>query len=247
MSGRPAGTAPVPQIRTEVLKELQQILENRDQRDRLDRGPLAETKGREHWVLHLLLRAQESTTQHFDVLVGSAYSNLAARLQALDDRVARIEDATAAVEQTLATRFESAESAVGGRVSKELADGVERAAKQLSGELGANLDSKWKPIGESIEMFAKDSKQLTKDFADIYRVSTQTRLLLNENARRTTDLGRDLVALEESLRLAIQRAIEESLEPLEQRVAALEGRGGESTASTTDPPASGDSDGAPDA
>ena len=65
-------------------------------------------------------------------------------------------------------------------------------------------------MGESIETFASGSRQVLKDVGDTYRVATQTRLLLNENARRLTDLGRDLVALEEGIA------------PLEQRIAAIE-------------------------
>ncbi len=92
MAGRPptaqSGTS---SLRVEVLKELQALIDDRDVRDRLERGPIGETKGREHWVLHLLLRAQESSQTHLDMLIGSAYSNLLARLQSIEDRLERVE------------------------------------------------------------------------------------------------------------------------------------------------------------
>ena len=92
MAGRPASSTATPSsLRLEVLKELQAIVEDRDVRDRLDRGPLAEAKGREHWVLHLLLRAQELSQAHVDTLIGSAYSNLVARLQSIADRLEKVE------------------------------------------------------------------------------------------------------------------------------------------------------------
>ena len=61
MAGRPTSSSgpPTSTVRVEVLKELQTLLDEREVRDRLERGPLGETKGREHWVLHLLLRAAE--------------------------------------------------------------------------------------------------------------------------------------------------------------------------------------------
>ncbi len=65
---------------------------------------------------------------------------------------------------------------------------------------------------------------MLRDVADTYRVATQTRLLLNENTRRITDLGRDLVALEESLKLVVAKTLEEGLAPIDQRVAVLESR-----------------------
>jgi hypothetical protein len=206
----------------EVLKELQSMIDDRDTRDRIDRGPLAEAKGREHWVLHLLLRAQELNQSHVDVLIGSAYSNLTARLQTLEDRLVRVEDLGQTLEADTKSRFQNLEKDVGTRLEKELAQGFENAGRSLNGELATNLETKWKPIGDSIETFSQSSRQLTKDLADTYRVATQTRLLLNENARRITDLGRDIVALEESLKLVIARTIEETLAPLEQRVASLE-------------------------
>lgn len=211
-------------LRLEVLKDLQSILDEREVRDRLDRGPLAETKGREHWVLHLLLRAQESTNAHFDVLLQTIYSNLTARLTAMDDRLQRVEGVGQSLGDEVKTRLEGVEGALADRVARELQTGVGQAAQRISQDLGANLDTKWKPIGDSVEAFAQRSSQLTKDLSDTFRVATQNRLLLNENARRIIDLGRDIVALEESLKLSLSKTLEEGLQPLEQRVAALEGR-----------------------
>ncbi|MGD0256388.1 MAG: hypothetical protein ABSB90_00700 [Thermoplasmata archaeon] len=226
MAGRaPAGSGTTSSaLRVEILKELQSILEDREVRDRLDKGPLSETKGREHWVLHLLLRAQESTTSHFDTLIQSAYSNLTARIQSVEDRIQRGEGVRDALGAEVKTRLQEIENGVADRVGKEVATGVESAAQKITQDLLANLDAKWKPIGDSVESFAQRSSQLTKDLSDTFRVATQNRLLLNENARRIIDLGRDILALEESLKLSLSKVLEEGLAPLEQRVAALEGR-----------------------
>lgn len=222
MAGRPTGTAPAPQIRTEVLKELQQLIENRDQRDRLDRGPLAETKGREHWVLHLVLRAFEQEQAHVNALIGTAYSNLLARFQALEDRVGRVEELETTVESDFRGRFDSLEGNLVQQLQRGIDSSVQQMTTGLTTAMNENLDKKWKPISESVENFAQGSKQILKDVADTYRVATQTRLLLNENARRITDLGRDLLALEESLKLVVAKTLEEALLPFEQRLGALE-------------------------
>ncbi len=226
MSGRPAPAT----ARVEVLKELQQLLDNRDARDRLDRSPIAETKGREHWVLHLLLRAQESGQQHVDTLIGTAYANLLARLQSLEDRLGRLEERSGAGTTDLRERVDVLATTVHDRLQEGIEQGTAHLAEQLGQQLRQSLDEKWQPIGESVETFAVGSRQMLKDVADIYRVATQTRLLLNENARRISDLGRDLLALEESLKLVVQRTLEEGLVPLEGRVSALEGNHPETSA-----------------
>ncbi len=228
-------------LRLEVLKELQSILDDREVRDRVDRGPLAEAKGREHWVLHLLLRAQESEQAHLDTLIGSAYSNLVARLQSVEDRLQKVEASGQSLGEETGHRLDAMEGALAERVAKEVATGVDAAAERISNDLSANLDGKWKPIGESVEAFAQSSHQLSKDLSDTYRVSTQSRLLLNENARRIIDLGRDIVALEESLKLALTKVLEDALAPLEDRIASLEERlsGGEATGAAADPPGPG--------
>jgi len=225
MAGRPpSAPGSASSLRLEVLKELQALLEDREVRDRLDRGPLAETKGREHWVLHLLLRAQESSQAHIDMLSGSAYSNLLARLQSVEDRLQKIESVEQSLGEETKRRLEGMENSLGERVTTELTSGMEATAARITTSLSENLDTKWKPVGESIEAFAQSSHQLTKDLSDTYRVSTQSRLLLNENARRIIDLGRDIVALEESLKLALTKVLEDGLQPLEGRIAALESR-----------------------
>jgi hypothetical protein len=240
----PTPSVPPSSIRVDVLKELQALIDEREVRDRLDHGPLAETKGREHWVLHLLLRASEVGQAQTNTLIGTAYSNLTARLQALEDRLQRVETAGEGLTEEVKTRLQGIESALGERVSKDIAVGFGQATEALNTAVSTNLDAKWKPVGESVETFARSSHQLTKDLSDTYRVSTQTRLLLNENARRMTDLGRDLVALEESLKLSLTKALEEILGPLEDRIAALESHLGtlpiaNGTNTAADPPAPG--------
>ncbi len=241
MAGRPPAAAQnVPGLRLEVLKELQALIDDRDVRDRLEKSPIGETKGREHWVLHLLLRAHESVQSHFDVLINTAYTNLQAHIQTVEDRIQRLEALERGLSEDVKQRLSALETGVSDRVSHELSTGIDAGAQRISTGIGENLDAKWKPVGESIEAFAQSSHQLTKDLSDTYRVSTQTRLLLNENARRIIDLGRDIVALEESLKLALTKALEDGLQPLEERIAAIESRLASAeegaTAEPADPP-----------
>jgi hypothetical protein len=225
MAGRPTtSSGSASTLRLEVLKELQSLIDDRDVRDRLERGPLAETKGREHWVLHLLLRALESGQAHTDMLIGTAYSNLLARLQSAEDRLQKLEGIEMGLAEDVKHRLDGMEASLAERVSKEISSGLDQGSQRISSGLFENLDAKWKPVGDSIEAFAQSSHQLTKDLSDTYRVATQSRLLLNENARRIIDLGRDLVALEESLKLALTKVLEDGLQPLEDRIAAIESR-----------------------
>jgi hypothetical protein len=210
-------------LRVEILKELQQLIDSRESRDRVDRSALAEAKGREHWVLHLLLRAHELEQTHLDILIGTAYSNLLSRLQGIEDRLARVEELETAATTDLRERVDALAGSFTERVDRGIDKGVDRLGQELTRRLGEHLDAKWQPVGESIETFAVGSRQVLKDVADTYRVATQTRLLLNENARRITDLGRDLVALEDSLKLVVEKAVVDGLAPLEGRLAAVEG------------------------
>ncbi|HEV2165998.1 MAG TPA: hypothetical protein VGS23_03325 [Thermoplasmata archaeon] len=238
--GAPGPNASLPRLRLEILQELQQLIENREARDRIDRGPLAETKGREHWVLHLLLRAQESAQAHTDRLIGSSYANLTSRLQSIEDRVAAFAESESAARADLTGRLDVLSTSFSERLERGFTEGTERIAETAGGRLSKELRETWRPIGESIESFSQGSKEMVKQVSDTYKVATQTRLLLNENARRISDLGRDLLALEDSLKLVVQRAIEESFGSLEQRIAQLESRVGIAPpAIEADPPAVG--------
>ncbi len=223
MAGRPNPAPPTTgSLRLEILKEIQQLVENREARDRLEKSPLAEAKGREHWVLHLLLRAHEAGQARADTLISSAYTNLVGRLEALDERIARLEKTTAGGGAEVQSRLEALEGALAARVDRGLNEGLQKLLQGLNAQLNEGLTERWKPIGDSAENFSQASKQMLKDVSDTYRVATQTRLLLNENARRITDLGRDLVALEESLKLVVAKTLEDGLNVLDQRLSALE-------------------------
>jgi hypothetical protein len=224
MADRPVATPGASALRLEILKELQQLTENRDNRDRLERSPLAETKGREHWVLHLLLRAHELDTAHSDTLIGSVYSNLMSRLEGLEDRIAHVEEVSTNLDASLKSRLESLDQLVGERIESSITQSTEKMGQNLGSTLQQNLDHKWAPVGESIETFAQGSKQLVKGVDDTFRLAAQSRLLLNDNARRLSDLGRDLVALEETLKLVVTKTLELGLAPLEHRLATMEGQ-----------------------
>ncbi len=228
MAGRPAATAPpspAPSaVRLEVLKELQALVDDQELRARLEHGPLAEVKGREPWVLHLLLRAHEVGQAQTSNLIGSAYSQLGGRLKSVEGRLARLEELQQNLGEDVRARIEGLSATLADRVVQQVDHGLAESRDRLASTVLADLDTKWRPIGESVETFARSSHQLSKDLSDTYRVATQTRLLLNESARRMIDLGRDLVALEEGLKLSLTKILEESLQPLEERIAALEGR-----------------------
>ncbi|MCI4322742.1 MAG: hypothetical protein L3K03_01750 [Thermoplasmata archaeon] len=221
-----ANTSPV---RLAALRELQTLIENREIRDRLDHSPLAEAKGREHWVLHVLLRALEVQTSHLDTFLGSAYGNLTAHFEALEDRFVRIEQGQASLEAAVASRLESLDGLLTDRITAGMSQATDRISETLAQSLQENLDQKWAPVGESIVAFSEQASALTKGIDDGYRLAAQSRLLLSENARRIADLSRDILALEESVKLVVARAIEQSLQPLEQRIAALEAQNGPGT------------------
>jgi len=223
-------------LRVEILKELQAMLDDREVRDRVDRGPLAESKGREHWVLHLLLRAQELSQASLTNLVSSSYANLTSRRQGLEERGQRVEGSQRGLSEDVKSEVSALKTGLKETVEASVDQGLTEGRERIGTAVLTDLDAKWKPIGESIETFARSSHQLSKDLSDTYRVSTQTRLLLNENARRMIDLGRDLVALEESLKLALAKTLEDGLQPLEDRISALEGRLGGATETVVDPP-----------
>ena len=227
MAGRPS---PAPtssgSLRVEILKELQQLIDNREVRDRLEKSALAEAKGREHWVLHLLLRAQESTQARTDTLIGAAYTNLLARFTEVDARIDALERTSTASDADVRTRLEALESALTLRVERALNEGLSRLLDGVNQQIATNLGDKWKPVAEVIEGFSQSSRQIATDVTDTSRASTQARLPLNENARRIADLGRDLVALEESLKLVVSKTLEESFAAFESRIAALESSNG---------------------
>ncbi len=140
--------------------------------------------------------------------------------------MAAFSESDAAARADLTGRLDVLSNTFSERMDRGFTEGTDRIAETASARLTKELQDAWKPIGESIESFSQGSKEMVKEVSDTYKVATQTRLLLNENARRISDLGRDILALEDSLKLVVQRAIEEGLGPLEQRVAQLEARVG---------------------
>jgi hypothetical protein len=223
MAARPPPT-PSAALRLEILKELQQLEDNREIRDRIDKGPIAAAKGREHWVLHLLLRAAENQTAHIDFVLGANQVALITHLEDLEHRILRMEDATEHLRTTLENWTKSVEGVVGGRVEASLREGAAGLGTSIRDSVLTNIDERLAPIGSSVETFAENSRQTSKLAEDTFRLTTQTRLLVNESSQRVADLGKDLLALEDSLKLVVQKAIEQGNIVFERRLAEIERR-----------------------
>jgi hypothetical protein len=223
MAGRPP-TTPSAALRLEILKELQQLEENRELRDRLDKGPISAAKGREHWVLHLLLRAAENQTAHMDYVLGANQVALITHLEELEHRMMRMEDATEHLRQTLEGWSASLEGVIGSKVQSSLLEGASGLGSSVREAVRSALEERLAPVASSVESFAEGSHQVVKLAEDTFRLTSQTRLQVNESAQRVADLGKDLLALEDALRLAVERSIEQGNLLIERRLTEIERR-----------------------
>jgi hypothetical protein len=223
MAGRSPTTASSA-LRLEILRELQLLDENRDLRDRLDKGPLAAAKGREHWVLHLLLRAAEHQTAHFDFVIAENQGALLGRLEEVEERLRRVEDATTHLRDMLQTLPAALEGGIGDRVQAGLREGATGLEQTLHDSIGRALDDRLPPLGSSIETVAEGSRQAAKTIEDTFRLASQTRQLVTESAHQVSDLGKDLLALEDALKLVVEKAIEEGTASLDRRLSEIERR-----------------------
>jgi methyl-accepting chemotaxis protein len=194
-------------IRMEVVRTITELLKDRDARDRLDKGVLSHTKGREHWILHLMLTAldtlNESSENGFNYILTT----------------------TNTIYKEMGAKIENVNKEINGIVPK-LKDELETAEKKNYEQIVALIDASFDKLNKNLEKTINDTigktaeaigaqaletknltQTLSKDVADTFKVSTQVRLLISENMRKLNEISEIVDKLSTEGAGAVQTAL----------------------------------------
>lgn len=176
-------------IRTEVVRAITELVNDREARERIDKGILSHTKGREHWILHLLLRALETQQEHNEAGINylltttnTVYKELSTKIEGLSKS---IENLTPKVKAS----FEEIEQKNYEKISAIIEESFKKVQESLAKSISESIGS----TAEAIKAQALETKNLTqalaRDIADTFKITTQVRLLINENLRKLNEIG----------------------------------------------------------
>ncbi|MEM3567128.1 MAG: hypothetical protein QXS83_00990 [Thermoplasmata archaeon] len=176
-------------IRTEVVRAITDLVNDKEARDRIDKGILAHTKGREHWILHLLLKALEAQQEHMETGINyiltttnTIYEDLSKRIEGVNKEIGNsIPKIKAEVGEIEAKNYE------------KLAAMIEESFRKVNEGLGKTINESIGKTAEAINSQALETKNLTqalsRDVADTFKVATQVRLLISENMRKLNEIS----------------------------------------------------------
>lgn len=179
-------------IRTEVVRALTDLVNDREARERIDKGILSHTKGREHWILHLLLRAMEAQQEFTETSMNylltttnTVYKDLSAKIEgvnlAIDGSIPKIKAGVEEIEQ---------------KNYERVAAMIEENFRKVNEGLGKTINESIGKTAEAIGAQAMETKNLTqalsRDVADTFKVATQVRLLISENMRKLNEIAEAL-------------------------------------------------------
>ncbi|MCX8173431.1 MAG: hypothetical protein N3F63_02315 [Thermoplasmata archaeon] len=179
-------------IRTEVVRAITDLVNDKEARERIDKGILAHTKGREHWILHLLLKALEAQQEYTET--GMTYL-LTTTNTVYKDLGAKIEGVNKEIENSI-PKIKAEVGEIEAKNYERLVAMIEESFKKVNEGLGKTINESIGKTAEAINTQALETKNLTqalsRDVADTFKVATQVRLLISENMRKLNEIAEAL-------------------------------------------------------
>lgn len=176
-------------IRTEVVRAITDLVNDKDARDRIDKGILAHTKGREHWILHLLLKALEAHQEHTENGINSL---LATTNTIYEDLSTKIESINKEIENSI-PKIRAEVNEIEEKNYEKIIAMIEEKFKKVNEGLGKTIQESIGKTADAINSQALETKNLTqslsRDVADTFKVATQVRLLISENIRKLNEIS----------------------------------------------------------
>ncbi|MGB9635862.1 MAG: hypothetical protein ACPL1Y_01250 [Thermoplasmata archaeon] len=209
-------------IRMEVVKAITDLANDREARDRIDKGILSHVKGREHWMLHLFLKAMEAQQQetneglsHILTTTNSVYKDLGTKL----------ENVRTEITTNLVPKIKTEIGEIEAKNFEKIAGMIEASFEKVNAGLSKSINESIGKTAEAINAQALETKNLTqalaRDVGDTFKVATQVRLLISENMRKLNEIA-DAITSEGggSAQSSATSGSIESLQPIIEKIGA---------------------------
>jgi hypothetical protein len=214
-------------IESELEKQLNLLSANRDVRDSLDRGSFSIIKGKEHYMLYVLAKLLATNGEHLDEINEFTYNHTTEQFEIfgrtlnefiemnrtnMDD----VKDLITHMDMKLSQTIEKIIDIRMDRVVSDIINIVKDTIKSTPVEVS----------GSNQAINNENLEKLITEVSDSYKVITQMRLLLNETHRRIGEISANDETENESIKLAVRLAMEESLGSIKERIGSIESRTG---------------------
>lgn len=225
-------SAPKKNTKSLIIKGLKELSESKEARRKVDESYFKELKGKEHWMLYILMYALDNLeTGLFQSI--EEVSNEQRHFEAETFKAIKEErDALIKVRRSVDENLKSFEEKIGEILEKRMGEQKEEIAKEFSNILEGTLNRSLKGIDESIKELSTTVQNISGGFSDTYKLVSHNQNSITKLGKKLDEISEDLSALDERIGIEISRipgaeGAAKAMKELEKSIESMKGISGD--------------------
>ena len=202
--------ASVTDVKSKVETEARTLAMDKEKRKTLEDGPLSIVKGHETLLLYLTVIAVSQMERRLRESIQSLSDGMIFNLEELKKAVFDIQSRTKTLEVAFHANI-TRDDAARTQLLNELTNKLQRLESALDEKMSASFASSMRLIKETEDHLLEPLRNMNRDLADSYKITSRTNLLMTEISKKLNDISADLGAMEEALRLEISEILKEEM------------------------------------
>lgn len=225
-------SAPKGNIKSLIIRGLKDLSESKEARRKVDESYFKELKGKEHWILYILMYALDNLETEFFKAVESL-SNEQKRFESETFKAIKEErNALIKVRNSIDENLKSFEEKMGQILEKRMGEQKEDIAQEFSNILEGTLNKSIKGLDESIKDLYTIVQNLSGEFSDTYKLTSHNQESISKLGKKLDEISEDISALDERIGIEISRipgaeGAAKAMKELERSIEAMKGISGD--------------------
>ena len=225
-------SAPKQNTKSLIIKGLKELSESKEARRKVDESYFKELKGKEHWMLYILMYALDNLENGLLRSINEV-SNEQKRFEAETFKAIKEErEALIRVRKSVDENLKSFEQRMGQLLEKRMGEQKEEIAKEFSNILEGTLNKSLREIDESIKEFSTTLQNMSGGFSDTYKLVSHNQNSISKLGKKLEEISDDLSALDERIGIEISRipgaeGAAKAMKELEKSIESMKGISGD--------------------
>ncbi len=198
-------SAPRKSTKSLIIKGLKELSESKEARRKVDESYFKELKGKEHWIVYLLMYALDNMEDEFFRALEELSKEQKVNENELLRAIKEEREALIKVKKSIDAGMENFGKRV-ERLIEERMDAQRAAiAESVSNLVRESLGEPIEEIKEKVSVMEERINSISSGFSDSYKLLSHNQAQINKLGKRIEEISEDLSALEERIAIEISR------------------------------------------
>jgi len=197
-------------IKAKVEGEAKRMAQDKDYRKSIEDGPLNIARTHDALLLYLLVLGMNQMDRRLRESIQSLSDGMLLNMEEMKRSEYDTQNRTKTIETALRASI-TREDQARNQLLADLSNRVQKCEASLDEKMSASFSSSSRSLKETEDHLLEPLRNLVRDLADAYKITSRTNLMMTEISRKLNDISADIGAMEEALRIELTETVKEEM------------------------------------